>query len=323
MENIPENISDYINSVSTVKFLNLPEEILRIIAVFVNYRDLMNLCMGSKRLKEKICDNNNFWKDKTYHDFEGLYDIDEDTMDWKNLYKDFRRKRTLEFIDFSHLRPIPRKGILHDERAEIILEDDIKRGILDLEFRDTNGKPLLIEIVESSSLYILRKLLELGINPNVKDFEGESPLSRAIKNNKISFVKLLLEYGADPDIKDEDNETPLIWASYFNYYPIVEMLLENGADINIQTDFGTTALIGAASKGHLEIVKLLLEYGADVHIRDDWGRMGVGKGRTALDWAEAKGYKEITNLLLEYGSGTILRRMYWGLQEFPNEYGGM
>lgn len=318
-----ENISDYISSFSAVKFLNLPEEILRIIAVFVNYRDLMNLCMGSKRLKEKICDNNNFWKDKTYHDFEGLYDINEDTIDWKNLYKNFRQRRTLEFIDFSKLRPIPRKGILHDERAEIILEDDIKRGILDLDFRDINGKPLLIEIVQSSSPYILRKLLELGINPNIKDFEGESPLLQATKLNKFSFVKILLEYGADPNIKDKYNETPLLWASHFNYYPIVEILLENGADVNIQTDFGTTALIMASKKKNLEMVKLLLEYGADPNIRDDWGRMGVGKGRTALDWAEARGYKEITNLLLEYGSGTILRRIYWGLQEFPKEYGGM
>lgn len=60
-------------------------------------------------------------------------------------------------------------------------------------------------------------------------------LIKAISEGNISQVKKLLNEGVDVNIKDKDGSTALIWASSHGNKQIVKMLLEIGAyvDINI------------------------------------------------------------------------------------------
>ena len=91
----------------------------------------------------------------------------------------------------------------------------------------------------------------------------------------INEVRRLLESGANPNIKDptydEDAWTPLLYASSYGFYEVSNLLLDYGADPNIPDDWGQTPLMWASYKGHEEIVRLLLESGADPNIKDDDG----------------------------------------------------
>jgi len=55
----------------------------------------------------------------------------------------------------------------------------------------------------------VRKLLEKGENPNVRDEYGSTPLHKAASRGHVDVVRLLLEHGADPTVKDKNGATPL------------------------------------------------------------------------------------------------------------------
>lgn len=297
----------YMRDREDANLLDLPPEIWRYAAIFANYRDLMSLCATSSSLRREICDNNNFWKNKTYHDFDGLYPIDEETVSWRVLYENFRERRTREFLELTRLYPTAGRGWVVDERAFRILEDDFRRGILDLELRDIEGRTPLLQSILTSSPSIIRGLLELGANVNARDRENRTALMYTTElNRKFEIVNDLLRFGADVNARNSDGLTVLMIASEFGYPRKVKLFLDKGADPDVQTPFGTTALMLASENGKLDVVKILLENGADVYLRDDWGR--VGKGRTALDWAKANGHKDIVELFLKYGAGGVLRK---------------
>ena len=110
----------------------------------------------------------------------------------------------------------------------------------------------------------------------------------------INEVRRLLESGANPNIKDpsydEDAWTPLLYASSYGFYEIANLLLDYEADPNIPDDWGQTPLMWASYKGHEEIVRLLLESGADPNVIDHYGR-------TSLMVAEEMGYDNVVRLI--------------------------
>jgi len=311
----------YMRGREEVKLLDLPPELWRYTAIFANYRDLVSLCATSRALKREVCDSNDFWKDKTYHDFDGLYPIDEETVRWRDLYENFRERRTREFLELAELRLEYGIGRVVDEEAFRILEDDARRGILNLELRDETGGTPLTHAVLTSSPNIVRDLLKLGVNVNAQDNRGRTALSYATEIGRWNILEDLLQAGADADLQDGDGYTVLMLAAEHGYPENAKLFLESGADPNLQTSFGTTALMFASENGKLDVVRILLEYGADVNLRDDWGR--VGKGRTALDWADTNGHADVVELLLKYGAGGALRRTARILGEFAEEYGGL
>ena len=55
----------------------------------------------------------------------------------------------------------------------------------------------------------LRRLLEDGLDPNIRNQYGESALMIASIKGSEDTVRLLLEYNANPNIVNEFYETPL------------------------------------------------------------------------------------------------------------------
>lgn len=158
---------------------------------------------------------------------------------------------------------------------------------------------------ETSSLAVIRMLLEAGANPNlqlklqptyrhIKDDRGAdrmlgigaTPLLRAAKGHDIPAVELLLTHGALPNLPNQDGTTPLMAAAGLNANAIdtrgdyttplaglnamhtIEVLLQHGAEIDQTDNLGRTALHGAASWGWDEAIKFLANQGADLQAQD-------------------------------------------------------
>jgi ankyrin repeat protein len=57
-------------------------------------------------------------------------------------------------------------------------------------------------------LEVLKELLRLGADPNIRDDRGQTPLHRALeKGYDIEVFELLLKHGASPDIAGKDGRT--------------------------------------------------------------------------------------------------------------------
>jgi len=139
----------------------------------------------------------------------------------------------------------------------------------------------------------VRKLLEKGVSPNVRDEYGSTPLHKAAFRGHVKVVKLLLEHGADPNIQNKVGWTPLHAAAFKGHVDVARLLLERGVDPNVRNDNGDTPLHDAAYKGHFDVVELLLERGADPTVKNK-------DGETPLDLAREKGYHGIVSLIEEW-----------------------
>ena len=114
-------------------------------------------------------------------------------------------------------------------------------------------------------------------------------LHRLVAAGDIDGLKKALDGGADPNIRDARGWTALMHAADKGYALLVPSLLEVGADPNLRLADGATALFIAALHGHSEIVAALMEAGADPSIEGP-------KGRTLVDVARARGNSGILEL---------------------------
>ncbi|MES2603616.1 MAG: ankyrin repeat domain-containing protein, partial [Pseudomonadota bacterium] len=172
----------------------------------------------------------------------------------------------------------------------------------------------------TSSLDMIRILLEAGANPNlqlklqptyrhIKDDRGAdgmlgigaTPLLRAAKAHDMPAMELLLAHGALPNLPNRNGTTPLMAAAGLGANSIdtrgdyttplagqlsqqaMAVLLKNGAELNAIDSNGRTALHGAAGWGWNEAVSFLIEQGADIKLADRNGltAMDVALGKTA------------------------------------------
>lgn len=94
--------------------------------------------------------------------------------------------------------------------------------------------------VVSDYLYMIYKLMDLGADPNIADFNGDTPLIKAIwsvsdndiENEQIiQIVKALLKHGANVNARNDNGRTALFTAIYQNNTEIALCLIENGANL--------------------------------------------------------------------------------------------
>lgn len=108
------------------------------------------------------------------------------------------------------------KVISDIEKEEKILETYYAR-IIDILLQngaDINKKtggitPLHITAMAypNESLFLLKKLLEKGANPNIRDYKGSTPLFVANFSNNTDTIKLLKLYGADETLRNNKGLT--------------------------------------------------------------------------------------------------------------------
>ena len=93
---------------------------------------------------------------------------------------------------------------------------------------------------------------------NIDELNRTKVLFHAVKSGEVTLVKRLLEIGCNVEIKNEMNQTPLHLASGNGHFQIVKLLLDYNAELDNEDIFHETALENAAINGNLSIVDLLL-----------------------------------------------------------------
>jgi ankyrin len=180
------------------------------------------------------------------------------------------------------------------------------------------GRPDLPSLDETSSLDIIRMLLEAGANANARVrlppplrnvgndrgldrliTTGTTPLLRAAKALDAPAIRLLLAKGADLTLTNAQGVTPTMAAAGLGsvdadtrgFYlsedtqqrsiESLTLLLDAGGDINAKDSRGLTALHEAARWGWNDVVTFLVSRGADLNAKD-------AKGNTPVDSALGK-----------------------------------
>ena len=107
---------------------------------------------------------------------------------------------------------------------------------------------------------LIDKLINKGINLNVKVSEGKTLLNIATELKNIQLVRKLLENGADPNFADKENRTALHIA--FNQagptanasFDMEALLLLYKADINAKDNFFVHLSITHSLKFQLKMI---------------------------------------------------------------------
>ena len=115
-------------------------------------------------------------------------------------------------------------------------------------------------------LEAVQVLLEHNADINSQNIIGETPLYGALagdhESKAVFVIRRLLEHGADPNICGDDHRTPLHEASSNGWLEAGRLLLGYGAKVDEKDDEGRTPFQLAVANEHEDMTRLLLEYGA-------------------------------------------------------------
>jgi ankyrin repeat protein len=148
----------------------------------------------------------------------------------------------------------------------------------------------------------LKRVLDAGMNPNLKTAQGTTALMVAARD--LEKVKLLIERGADVNSRTATGITPLmIAARYRGNVEVVRLLLKKGArpnaDQGVEVRNEASALFFAVMAGDLEMARTLLDAGA--RIGDRMKILGVFHTRP-LTYATFEGDVAMVEYLISKGA---------------------
>ncbi|PWU00289.1 MAG: hypothetical protein C5B51_25515 [Terriglobia bacterium] len=141
----------------------------------------------------------------------------------------------------------------------------------------------LFQAIQKNDAAAVKRLLDNGLSPNVRDAEGTPAVMAAALYADAGCLQLLLDRGADSNLANTAGATALMWA--IPAADKVKTLLAHGADVNARSiNFQRTPLLVAASyPGTAEILKWLLDKGADIHAKDRSGTHALGRATLTAD----------------------------------------
>lgn len=154
------------------------------------------------------------------------------------------------------------------EESGDVLEEEVPQVI------QTARNYLLLRATMENDTQEGLKAIERGADPNVACiYKGTRsfPIIEAALKGNARLVRALIEVGADVNIKKDNGEFALLDAAGYEHLEAAEALLANGANPNAIAR-GLTPLTQAES---VEMINLLLKYGADPNIPDGDGDLPI------------------------------------------------
>lgn len=198
--------------------------------------------------------------------------------------------------EHSHYAANVRKSL---ERLQVCLKADEKRISSDHDNLNAEklGETFLIAMRRNQNHECI-SLLNSGADVNYKEKNnGYTALMIGSDYENIEMVKHLLRVGADANIKCDDGRTALMIASAKDNIEIISLLLSHGADVNaINEAYGTSALMMAAEIGGLKTIQFLVKNGAD------FNQKSKSSGDTTLTYAAVFNHADIVDFLLKAGA---------------------
>lgn len=163
------------------------------------------------------------------------------------------------------------------------------------EGNDFGYTPLILAALNNHS-NLIRRYLERGDDPSVRDIDGETALSLALEKRNNDAVAALREFHVEE--KDYSSLTPdvaMLKAAEDGSLGTILKLRDEGISINSDDEAGNTPMLLAVKAGHLGVVRTLFHLGADINHRNH-------EGETALAIAKASESTGIVNSLQEFGA---------------------
>lgn len=133
--------------------------------------------------------------------------------------------------------------------------------------RGEGGERALHLAGKAGYIEIVRRLIDLNADVDVRDDNGWTPLAKAALAGEVKIVELLLDHGAKVDETTGDNQSIIMALACEDEPPhvgeVVRILLNHGADPSVPADsdlWNSAPLLTAVSKCSLDMVKSLLEH---------------------------------------------------------------
>ena len=130
-------------------------------------------------------------------------------------------------------------------------------------------------------------------------FAGKTWLHYAARSSTLEMVKLLIEIGFDVDTPDRDGTTALNSAAVGGHLAIAAYLLDQGGTMDVSSSV-RNPLFGAIIGRSPDVVRLLLERGIDSTVRYDDGRW---KEMDAVAFAMMRGERELARMIALRNAG--------------------
>lgn len=254
-----------------------------------NYPDIYHYILFDGRKKNEYCP---IYKRKI------IKYISENNFSYDRKCTDTDNKNALYYVsvqnyDIENIKSLIEDG--HNINQKLIF-GDCDTGY---EVRTIIG--LLIENGTTNNR--INELLDLGVNPNIRDSDGRNLLHLVFCYNiyDINIIKKIIDKIEDINDIDMEWDTPLMYLSSSNDVETLKLLL-NITDIDINaTNIGNeTPLINNISVNYdesdIDFIKLLLENGADIKHEDNMDK-------SVLDYV-----REIKNLNIKNQITTLINQ---------------
>ncbi|KAJ5275259.1 hypothetical protein N7505_003804 [Penicillium chrysogenum] len=208
--------------------------------------------------------------------------------------------------DFEDHTPLWLASIFgHESTAFLLLDWDVQPQSVDLDACLSTAAEYGVRISTLQTIWdarqlmlallavnesVIRLLLDLDIDLEVKNRQGRTALSLAAELGNWDAVRQVLEKGANPNSYDIDGRTAVFLAACQQDATVLTLLLPSGISTFERDRYGRTPLHAAANRGHSECVRALLDAGIDCEVKDNFGR-------TALSDALTRGRNDVANII--------------------------
>ena len=105
---------------------------------------------------------------------------------------------------------------------------DLQKNVINFNFQDAQNRNTVLHYAcQVKNDKIIKYLLELNCDPNIKNNNMQTPLHVAAKKGYVEICKLLIENGALLNIYDSYKKTPIHYACENNYSELIQYFYES------------------------------------------------------------------------------------------------